>query len=135
MVPSSSLSSLTLAMSQMPSLGRVVVVGGGASGLAAGRHLKTFGFEVTILEARVSLCDPSLPSYFSSPSLPRTELVAASTHSAVGMESQILVPWSSLGLEVSYCHRSLMLRRKPCVRALEADQHEDAPHPDPLSAV
>ncbi len=40
-------------MSQLPSLGVVAVVGAGVAGLAAARHLKTFGYDVVVLEGRV----------------------------------------------------------------------------------
>ena len=39
---------------------KVVVVGGGVSGLMAARQLTYFGLDVSILEARVCISDPHL---------------------------------------------------------------------------
>jgi len=36
---------------------KVVVIGGGVSGLVAARQLMYFGLEVTVVEARVSSCE------------------------------------------------------------------------------
>lgn len=35
--------------------GKVIVIGGGVSGLAAARQLQSFGMDVTVLEARVRI--------------------------------------------------------------------------------
>lgn len=42
--------------------GKVIVIGGGVSGLAAARQLQSFGMDVTVLESRVGLSNRNMRS-------------------------------------------------------------------------
>ena len=72
---------------------KVVVVGGGVSGLMAARQLTYFGLDVSILEARVSLGWVSGVMEWVSVGLCRIGLEGVSTPSRVGSTWLILVPW------------------------------------------
>lgn len=52
--------------------GKVIVIGGGVSGLAAARQLQSFGMDVTVLESRVS--GKHLLTWFQFPRVPSQSL-------------------------------------------------------------